>query len=398
MKKTAKLLSILLCAVMLLSATPVFFGAIDTESEDISDLLNPTPPTVATPAPMTSAAVKLNSVKNSAAGITVSWSAKKGAENYSIFRKLKGKTTRIATVSGTKTSYTDTKAKSNKKYTYSVQAFQGKTATKISKGITVLCVGTPKLKGTNKASSIALSWNKPAGATKYTVLIKRSSAKKFNTLYKGNKTTAEAKNLSSGVSYDFKIKAQINKTQGAYSKVFTQIFLEKPSLHAEEYIDMDGITLEWNKVPKAKGYYIYRSLKSKNDYKKIKTITDGSKEIYVDTTCKSINIYKYYIVAYNGSTKSAKSNVSSDIYGYYEDDNTPMYMTISKGETIKEVSKKLKDYGALGMVTWSNSNPKVLKITKSGVITGLKKGTSKVTIKGSYNDKNRKATIYVTVK
>lgn len=73
-----------------------------------------------------------------------------------------------------------------------------------------------------------------------------------------------------------------------------------------------GITIKWKKEPYALGYYVYRKC-GNSSYKKIATITDVSKNIYVDKNVKKNNAYKYYIRTFttNGEKliTSQKSNI-----------------------------------------------------------------------------------------
>lgn len=344
---------------------------------------------------------KIKTVKNSSKGILIEWKSKKYSEGYNIYRKTgKSAFKKIGSVSSPTVKFTDKKAKSNKKYTYAVKSYNRLGESAYSKSKSVLRVGTPALTLTNKAAAIKISWKKISGATKYKVLWKKNGKKSYKTLYVGKKTSALADNINSGAKYNFKVKAVIENTSGAYCTAVTKIFLEQPTLHAEEYTDMLGITLEWDQVKSAKGYYIYRSIKSENSFKKIKTVkaTNSKSIVYVDNTCESIQSYKYYVVAYNGKDKSAKSNIDSDVYGYFENDDVPLYLTISKGEVYKDIYQKLKEYGAETLITWTSSNSKVVKVSATGIITGVKKGTAKLTARGSYNGRDRHVYIYVTVK
>lgn len=347
------------------------------------------------------AAPKLTAVENGANGVKISWSSRKKVEGYNIYRKTGKKAfKKIATVNSATVSFTDKKAKSNKKYTYAVKAYNGKGMSAYSKGKSILRVGTPKVTLINDKAAIKISWKKISGATKYKVLWKKNSKKTYKTLYVGKKTSVLADNINSGAKYDFKVKAVIKKTSGAYCSAKSKMFLEQPTLHAEEYTDMLGITLEWDEVKSAEGYYIYRSIKNENSFKKIKTIksTNSKRITYVDNTCESIRSYKYYVVAYNGSDKSAKSNIDSDVYGYFENDDVPLYLTISKGEVYKDIHQKLKEYGAETFFVWSSSDSKVVKVSSDSIITGVSKGTATLTARGSGSYKNRHVYIIVTVK
>lgn len=267
----------------------------------------------------------------------------------------------------------------------------------------------PKITVKNSAKGVKISWKKIKGATKYVVKYKKSTAKKFKTAYSGKKLSYTDDNLSPGTKYTFKVKAMKNKVSGSYSKKASILYLDQPTLHAEELLDMKGITLTWSKVKGAKGYRIYRSLKSKNSYTKIATIANASTKYYLDTTVKDtktptqINSYKYYIKAYNGSYTSAKSDIKSEIYGYVDTAElknnltTTLYLTIKKGETYKDIYQKLADNYVSYLFTWKSSDKKIAKVSDVGVITGVTKGTATLTASANYKNKDYKIKIVVTV-
>ena len=372
MKKLNKFLSVALSLILLIGCISVGFSA--------NALAEP----------------KLNSVKLSSTGVLLNWEQVDNAQGYYIYRKTAK--TKFALIGKSDiNSYTDIKAKSNTKYYYAVKSFEGKSKSKYSNTKSILCVGTPKVTVNNVATGIKVSWSKVKGATKYIVAMKKTTEKKYKTAYKGKALSFVDDNVDKSATYSIKVKAVINKTSGAYSTPVTKMFLEQPNLHAEEYLDMDGITLEWKKVKGAEGYRIYRSLKKENNFKHIKTITDGATEMYVDTTCVGINSYKYYIVAYNGKDKSAKSNIDSDVFGYFESEDIPLYLTISKGEVYKDIYKKICEYSAETLISWKSSDSKTVAVSDVGVITGVKRGKATLTAKGTYNGKIRHVYIIVTI-
>lgn len=319
-------------------------------------------------------AVKLTAVKNTATGVLLKWKASKSASKYYVYRKTpKIKYKKIATVKST--SFTHKSAVSGNKYTYKIYAVNSKGMSKASNQKTILRVGTPSLSSTNTASAINVSWSKTKKATLYVLLYKKASAKSYKVLYRGTKNSYVYDNLALGTKYNFKVRANINKARGAYSAVNSQLFLSKPTLGAQEPESMKGINLDWSPITNAKGYIIYRSLKSENSYKRIKKLTTNTTR-YLDTEVKSINTYKYYVRAYNGAYKSAKSNVATEIYGYFESTSVPLTLTIKKDETYKDIYNKLAYYGATVFVTWKSLNPNIAKVDSNGVIQGVKKGSA----------------------
>ena len=351
-------------------------------------------------------APKLKTAKNTSEGVLLKWSAVKSADKYFVYRKTANTAySKIASVA--KTSYTHKSAVSGKKYTYKIFAVSSAGKSKQSNIKSVIRVGTPALKLSNTASAIKIKWSAIKKADRYVVLYKKSLAKKFSVLCRSKGTSFAYDNMAAGVKYDFKVKAVIGKLSGAYSEAKTQMFLERPIISAEEPLNMKGIEVRWNTVKNANGYLIYRSLKSKNSYKRIKKITDRSATVYTDSDLVSINSYKYYIVAYNGSFKSAKSNVAGDIYGYLENHSTPLALTIKKGEVYKDIYNKINSYGATSLISWKSLNSKTASVDSKGIITGVKKGsaTLKATIDpslfaamGKTVQEPKTITIEVTVK
>jgi fibronectin type 3 domain-containing protein len=256
----------------------------------------------------------------------------------------------------------------------------------------------PKLKASNKASSISLKWNKIKGAKKYTLMYKSGSGS-YKKAYSGNKTKFTFKKPKAGKSYTFKVKADSSS-----SKAFKITFLKKiKTVTAAEQFDMSGILVKWSKTKGAKSYKIYRSVKSKNSFSKIATVKANAKRQFLDTKLKSIESYKYYVVAINGKSKSAKSAEAHDIYGYYDrKTDAPLTLTIKKGEEYKDIYEKLDRYFATGLVSWKSLNTKIVKVDAFGIFTGVKKGTATVLAtvkKGTYKNKTDKTIkIIVTVK
>ena len=393
--KSAKIISAVLAGLMLLStATAVSAVEEETVDQNVEETVEETTPVVLT-------APKISSVKNTIKGITVKWKKSNGAEKYVVYaKKAKGSFKKLKTVSADTTSYTHTSAVSGTKYTYRITAKNSASSVKSAEK-TLLCIGTPKLTASNTSNAIKVTWKKVKGATKYVLQYKKPSAKKYLTAYKGTKTSYKDSNIGPATKYQFRIKAQIKKESGAYSDAVSQLFLEKPTIDANESpFNMKGISVIWKTVKGAKGYYVYRKTKYGSDaYKKIATIADANKKSYFDTDVESVESYKYYIRAYSGSYKSAKSNVDWEVYGSFDFDNPkPLYLTIKKGQTYRDISQKLDSYGALPMMYFWSENTKIATVDSQAIIKGIKKGTVNLYARGTYNSKNYTAKLVVTVK
>lgn len=261
-------------------------------------------------------------------------------------------------------------------------------------------VKKPTVKLSNTSKGIKVSWSKVKGASSYTVAFKMKGTASFKKAYSGSATKFTFTKAAAGKAYSFKVKAN----GGKYSKVKSITFLKRiTTFTAAEDLDMKGIVLKWAKVKGAKKYKIFRSVKSKNSYKRIATVSAKTLDYHDTNGLKSIESYKYYIRAYKDDSKSAKSVIVHDVYGYYDRaTGAPLTLTIKKGEKYRDIYDKLEKYFATGFVTWKSKTKSVVKVDTFGIITGVKKGTGTIlatVAAGVYkNNKEKTIKIIVTVK
>lgn len=319
-------------------------------------------------------APRLKSVSNTAGGVRLKWTASKNAEKYFVYRKTSSsKFKKIATAK--KTTYLNKSAKSGTKYTYRICAVNSGGNSKPSNTKSIFRIGIPKLTTTNTDYAIKLSWSSIGKATKYVLIYKKANAKKYKLLYSGKKRSYMFYDMTPGAVYKFEVRAVIGKRAGLYCAPKKQMFIQRTSASADEPLNMKGIDVIWNPVSHAKGYILYRAPKNSNTFKRIAAT---SKTHYLDprSNLKSISTYKYYVVACNGSYRSARSNITSEVFGYLQNANTPLTLSIKKGEVYKDIYNKLNQYGAVKYITWKSLKSSVAKVTTKGVITGVKKGTA----------------------
>ena len=345
-------------------------------------------------------APKITSVKNGEKGVIIKWKPVKNADGYYVYRKTpKVNYKKIANVKSA--SCVHKSAVSGSTYTYKVCAYNTGGRSKFCSQKSIKRVGTPAVKTSNTPCAIKVSWSKVKKATKYVLLGKKANAKKYTVLYRGTKTAFLYDNFKLNSEYKFKVKAAIGEQNGAYSSAKAHLFLDCPSIRADEPESMTGIKIQWEPVKNAEGYIIYRSIKSENSFKRIGKIKADS-STYLDEDVVSINSYSYYVTAYKGAYKSAKSNIASEVYGFFESSSVPLNLTIKKGEVYKDIYNKINSYGGVPYVTWTSAKPAVAKVNSKGVITGVKKGKAELTaviadVPG-YEGKTLTVTIIVTVK
>lgn len=180
--------------------------------------------------------VTLNAKSKSYNSAVISWKRTSDITGYWIYKKNSaGKYEKIATVDGSKASYTDKNLITGETYSYKVKAYRQigntKYISKNSKAISVTPIpGKPKItsiKGVTKGAT--LTWNSVAGVKKYKVY--RSEAK--NGTYKKiatvkNKVTYTDHGLVEGKTYYYKVVAYVTiSDKTIYSKYSKIISIEK---------------------------------------------------------------------------------------------------------------------------------------------------------------------------
>ncbi len=114
---------------------------------------------------------------------------------------------------------------------------------------------------------------------------------KYTYTVKGNTSVVSSQDWSLDIDSHFDVKGVSAKSL-------------HPTTMSSVTNGLTGVTVKWNKVKGASGYYIYRKTGSDN-YKKIATIKDASKLTYVDKTVKSSNTYTYIVKAYSSTAVSS---------------------------------------------------------------------------------------------
>ena len=175
----------------------------------------------------------------SATSVTVQWKAYENAEKYLVYRRESGKGffTKLADVTGL--SYTDTTAKANTSYYYTVKAASKKWGSEVySQYDTNVLVQTPEENATPKKPAkpsltvkagrkqAVLTWKKVSLASGYQVYRASSKNGKYSlvtTIKKGSTVSCTNKKLTTGKTYYYKVRAYRTvggkKVYGAYSSV-----------------------------------------------------------------------------------------------------------------------------------------------------------------------------------
>lgn len=159
---------------------------------------------------------------------------------------------------------------------------------------------------------------------------------------------------------------------------------------------VNSITLQWTKTAGATGYEVYKYNSSTKKYVKIDTVTTNS---YKVTGLKGNTTYKFKVRAYTETADgsilyAANSSVFSTktTYGViFTGSSASIYIGGTKQlkATTAPANKKL---------TWKSSDASIAKVSSSGVVTAVKKGTATITASFKVDGKTYKGTYKITVK
>lgn len=246
---------------------------------------------------------KIN-VTRDAKGIHVVWKKINGAESYQIDRKITQHGTWKTLGTVTDASYLDNKIACGKTYYYRVKALTtAATATESAFSAEVRnYVNTiykpANVSASSTTSSITLTWSDVLTATGYEVY--RSTSNKTGTFYKVKTTSATSckdTSVKSGYTYYYKIRAVAGAKKGAFSTVASaRVKIATPTVMTGHYSTKDTITVRWNKVSAASGYYVYRRKSINDDWIRIKNIKGNGTLSYKDTGLSGK--YYYSVKAY----------------------------------------------------------------------------------------------------
>ena len=249
---------------------------------------------------------KLISAKQTETGVEIKWSYSSDADGYYIYRKNKsGDYEKIATVSDKNiTAFTDKKAFSSYKNTYTVKAYNINGVSRyFTKGISAYYIPTPKLiSATNTVDGIKVSWKKVSTATNYNIYRKEYGATSWEPIgiVSKSKLYYIDKDVINLENYQYTVRAYDDNSVSDYSKTGVATNrVTAPKISSFKNTS-SGVYLKWRKVSGATSYRIYR--KTENGSWKLLKKFNNETFNYTDTDVKSGVKYSYAVKAvYSGS-------------------------------------------------------------------------------------------------
>ncbi len=173
---------------------------------------------------------------------------------------------------------------------------------------------TAKITASESTSYIKLTWSKVSGATGYRVYQYDSKMKSYKLLtsIKG-KNTYTVKNLKSGTSYKFAVKAYTKLSDGSVywgTSVKAEFGTKPAKVSLTAKTGTKSATLTWSKLSGISGYQVYCATSKNGDYKKLKSTTALS---YKKTGLTKGKTYYFKVRAYKKVSGKTVYGVFSDI-------------------------------------------------------------------------------------
>ena len=325
--------------------------------------------------------------------LDILWNLSDGANNYRLYRYFSFIDSYLQIYSGTDTSYTDTDLSSSVTYFYKVRAENINGSSDYSDMVSGRTLG-PLLAPTGLTiesptlSTLDILWNLSDGANNYRLYRYFSFIDSYLQIYSGTDTSYTDTDLSSGVTYFYKVKAENISDSSDYSDTVSGKTLGPPSAPTGLTVGnstFDSLSIGWDSSSFADGYKLY---KSTDDYFYFE-IYDGTDCDFINTNLHGGWIYYYKIAAYNTYGTGIKSTMVSGkttegelalsffyddiIYKQYMDADCKGFRSISYNGTVlfTEIYDDLNSYiGRDFQLIWIGSGTG----TFSGPAVGIKYG------------------------
>lgn len=308
------------------------------------------------------AAPELIKIEGSNEGVKLTWNKPAGSVKYRAYRRGSNGWTRLTET--TNASYTDKSAKAGNNYTYTVRCLTSDskhfTSGFNSNGESFKLLTTPNVKASANDESVKLSWDKVNGAEKYRVYYKGS--KGWTRLADTTSTSYIDSKVSSGKTYIYTVRcinSSANKfTSGYDAKGVTVTTPVKPSVK----LDRTSLTLT-----KGKTYTLKTAVAGTN--KAVSWSSSNSSVASVDKNGKVTAKTKgtaTITAKVDGVSASCKVTVNEPAKTTIKLDKTKVTLGAGEPCTLKATVNPSQK------VTWTSSNPKLVKVDSNGKLTVTK--------------------------
>ena len=253
---------------------------------------------------MSLATPELKSAENVLSGVKVSWETVDGAEGYIIYRKESSGASWTLLETTDDLTYTDeSELDGGSRYVYTVRACYGEDRSWFDAGgVGLVKLDTPVLTKIIKYESVELSWNEVQGTDQYYVYRKVPGGYWSHVATTQDEKYTESADLETGKEYIYTVRAYKDGDRSYYDTKGLRLWnLDTPELIKAENASK-GITVSWNNVQEAEGYYVYRKAAGASSWTLLGK-TAGTSYIDQDSLKGGIT-YLYTVRAYRDSDKS----------------------------------------------------------------------------------------------
>lgn len=244
---------------------------------------------------------EISSLSHGANGIVIKWNTVSGADKYNVYRKTA--TTKWKRIGQTTKNYcTDTKITNGERYFYTVRAIDNNILSQYYNKNSIIAISAPTLTASNNVGGVTVKWSKVLNADGYYVYKADGNKwKRIATIKNGDTTTYTDKNVESGKTYKYTVRAYDGSVAGAYlRKGASIIYLDAPSSFKAEYTEK-GVNITFKAVAGAEKYRIYRKAENNSKWQ---SLGDTKTNSFVDSTSNEKVSYVYTARAISGKTYS----------------------------------------------------------------------------------------------
>lgn len=316
--------------------------------------------------------------------VSIRWDKVLGAQQYEVYRVENGKRILLSTVD--KWPFKDTEnITKGQTYTYQVRAFKtirGEKYYSEYSGSKSFTYEGPAVQGlyayVYNSDKIRMYWNEMDGAINYEIYYSMNEDglyKKLATIDASGELEYVHEGVKAGRYHYYKVRAKIGDNE--YSS-FSEVSSCKTTLSATKVTvsvkDAESLTINWEKIPDADGYVIYRALQGETSLSPIKTIENPDTVEYVDSGLTMGQTYQYIVRGYvliDGEKE----------YGNYLSAVTGTPVLVLTAPTVKAASA---GYNSI-KISWNkvgDANGYIVyrSTSKTGTFTGIKTITNGSTL------------------
>lgn len=324
-------------------------------------------------------------------GITVNWNTVSGSDQYTVYKKVNNKWTKLAVVDGNKTSYTDTQATSYEGSRYTVRSMsKGVLKSYSDSGIYGIKFEKIHLNEiVENDGELQISWTNPVEnqTCNYKVYIKNGNKWKSLANVSGNTYSYSVSNAVK--TYEITVSAQKNNVVGPINENSVS-YTYYPQMYIPTVIaDNKGATISWNDLSGAEGYVIYKKV-ADGEYEFLAETTENS---FLDADIENDIIYSYK-VAYKHNGQIVSDKESQEVSKTFIDESVNIVDDVFKSNN-NDYYVPIENYESNGGMyylykkcdnKWEREYSSVFFLDTGGILVPVLSGAQEFAILKCYSD------------